>query len=234
MKRQVVASMVGAAAALTVAAPAYAHTEISIDPARAGARNAVATVDAEAESESAGVTKVQIFLPDGISGRDLTPVSLPKGWQLTTEDGSYTVAGAALPVGRDAVHKVRIRQLPRYESVTFKVLQSYSDGRTDRWIALPTAEDPEPANPAPTVKLAGGSGTAPATRPPSSPSPGSPTAGGSPAASGGVASSAAVVAEPAAPAGRGTPAVWWVAGIGALLVLGAGAAVLVRRRRPPA
>jgi hypothetical protein len=220
-------------AAVTAANPALAHTGITVEPARAGAKNAVANVNAEAESETAGVTKVQIFLPAGIAPDDITQVSLPKNWKLTKQDTSYTVEGPALAVGRNAEHKIKIRQLPMYESISFRVLQTYSDGRIDRWIALPSDDDPEPANPAPTVKLAGGSGVAPTATPAASPSP-SPSVAASTAAPAEQASNpaptTAAVAEPAADASDSSP-LWWIAALVAAAAIAGGVLFAVRRRR---
>lgn len=226
------AALAGVAASLIAANPASAHTGISIEPARAGAKNAVASVNAEAESETAGVTKVQIFLPVGIAPDDITQVSLPKRWTLTKQDSGYTVEGPAMPVGRNAEHKIRIRQLPTYASISFKVLQTYSDGRIDRWIALPD-EGADLKNPAPTVKLAGGSGVAPTVTPAPSPTSSTSPSGevaASPATS---PSNAGPVAAPERAADESSTgsSVWWIIG-GVVLVLLAAGAFLVVRRRP--
>nr|WP_221383106.1 DUF1775 domain-containing protein [Actinoplanes polyasparticus] len=225
------AALLGTAAALSLAGPAAAHTGITIEPAKAGAKNAIADVNAEAESQSAGVTKVQIFLPAGIVPADITAVSLPKQWKLTKQDTSYTVAGPALAVGTNAEHKVRIRQLPMYAEISFRVLQSYSDGKTDRWIALPSKDDPEPANPAPTVKLAGGTGVAPTATPSPSPSP-SANPSSSPSASSPSAPGTVDAAPPAtnSSASSGSNAGWWIGGGILLVVLIAGALLLARSR----
>lgn len=223
------ASLVGLAMVVSAAGPASAHTGVTISPARAGAKNAVATVNAEAESDSAGVTKVQIYLPAGITPDDVTQVSLPKQWKLTKQDVSYTVQGPALAVGRNAEHKIRIRQLPKYAQISFKVLQTYSDGRTDRWIGLPTKEDPEPEDPAPTVKLAGGSGTAPAattTTAPASPSAASTAASSAPP----VSAAAAPPIEPAGDTQDAGSTWWWIAGV-LIVALIAGGVITARRRR---
>lgn len=229
-----VVPVLGGVLAVSPAGPASAHTAISISPARAGAKNAVATVNAEAESDSAGVTRLQVFLPDGIAPADITQVEVPRGWKLTKQDVSYTVEGPALAVGTNAEHQVRIRQLPMYAQISFKVLQTYSDGRIDRWISLPTKDDPEPQEPAPTVTLAGGSGTAPVatgtTAPPSAPAVPSTAASAEPPAS-------AVAAPQVVPAGdteEGTPAWWWFAGLLLIAALAVGAVFSVRRSRGPA
>jgi hypothetical protein len=226
----VTAALLGAAAALTPASPALAHTAITIEPARAGAKNAVADVNAEAESDTAGVTKVQIFLPVGITPDDITPMSVPKGWQVTKQETGYSVAGPALAVGANAEHKIRIKQLPTYEAISFKVLQTYSDGRVDRWIGLPSDDDPEPQNPAPTVKLAGGSGTAPTATPTTAATPAASVGATSPAATP-TASSAPAAAPVPPPAPSSGSSLWWIAGLAALAVIIAGVLLALRRRR---
>ncbi|ROP30864.1 uncharacterized protein DUF1775 [Couchioplanes caeruleus] len=230
------AALIGSVLVLPAASPALAHTGISIDPARAGAKNAVATVNAEAESDTAGVTKLQIFLPVGITPDDVTQVSLPKKWALTKQQDSYTVEGPALAVGTNAEHKIRIRQLPTYASVTFRVLQTYSDGRTDRWIGLPNADGAESENPAPTVKLAGGSGAAPTATPPPVASASPPAAATTPSSPVAPPSSAAAAAatEPAADESSGMSPAWWIAAAAMVAALVGAAAILARRRRSSA
>jgi hypothetical protein len=45
-------------------------------------------------------------------------------------------------------------------SITFKVVQTYSDGEVVRWIELTGADGREPDNPAPIVKLSSGAASA--------------------------------------------------------------------------
>ncbi|MEV7990191.1 DUF1775 domain-containing protein [Micromonospora sp. NPDC085948] len=223
-----VTMLVGAASAVVIGTPARAHTGVKVSPARAGANNAVVTVNAEAESDSAGVTSVQVFLPEGITAQDVTLLKGPKGWKLSSKAAdSYTVGGTAVPVGEDAEHQVRVRQLPNAPQVSFKILQTYSDGRVDRWIEVPSAANPEPANPAPTVKLAAAAPAANAA------APTTPSAAPSSAATDAPATDAAVTAFPSAsdePA-SGNGGLW--IGVGAVLaVLAAvGGALYLRQRR---
>jgi uncharacterized protein YcnI len=215
-----VASLAGLAATVLVATPVSAHTDVEIEPARAGATNAVVTITAQAENDSAGIASVQVFLPEGIAPADVTLVSAPSGWRTATDADSYTVSGRALSVGTNARHRVRIRQLPTDPVIYFKVLVTYSDDRVDRWIELPSAANPTPDNPAPGVRLAGG-----VSRTPTPP-----------------ATSAAPTTEAPAPstATPPTPAASPDAGgnglligliLAALAVAGVTAFVLLRRRR---
>lgn len=90
----------------------------------------------------------------------------PFGWRLSHNPDGFTVAGPALRVGQDAVFAVTVAQLPSDATeLPFKTLETYGDGRVDRWIEIPEAGKPAPANPAPVLKLK------PATPVPTSASP---------------------------------------------------------------
>jgi len=209
----------GLVAALAVAGVAYAHTEVEIEPAVAGSTNAVMTVNAAAESNSAGVASVRVVLPAGIPPSSVTLRSGPSGWTLTPTEDGYSVGGPALPVGENAVHAVTIARLPDETRLVIKTLVNYTDGSVDRWIEEPTTANPQPENPAPVVTLAPNPNpqptttTAPAT---SAPATTAPTSAPSPAA-----------AEQ--PTGDDRGWLWWA--VAAVVVVAAiTTAVLVRRR----
>jgi uncharacterized protein YcnI len=214
--RWAAAALVGIAASVLVAGPAFAHTEIEISPARAGAANAVMSVNAEAESRSAGITSLRVFPPSGIAPTDITAVKVPTGWKLSTQPDSFTVAGPKLPVGTNAEFQVRIGQLPNAQSLTFKVLQTYSDGRVDRWIG-----DPASDNPAPVVKLA------------AAPPAATTTAAAAPSTTAPAQPSSSPAGVPAAqPASHDSDNTWiWVALALLILVAAAGSWVWIARRR---
>ncbi|WP_165034858.1 DUF1775 domain-containing protein [Candidatus Protofrankia californiensis] len=208
------------AALVIVAGPAAAHTEVSAQPAQAGASDAVLTFTAEAESTTAGITSLQVLLPAGITPSSVSYVSGPPGWALTPTADGYTVAGPALPTGSDAEYQVKIAKLPGETTLVLKTLQSYSDGRVDRWIDVPTPGGAEPDHPAPVLTLA------PA---PTSP----PTAAQQPAATT-PAVTPTTAPPPASPAADrdddGTPvAVWIVVAVAAVAIAGTLAWVLRRR-----
>lgn len=144
---------VAAAGILLPALPAAAHTEVSAAPARAGAVNAIVTFSTEAESPSAGLKSIRVVLPTSIPAAAVTFVSGPPQWKLTVAADGYTVSGPALPVGADAIHRIRVSRLPDATSLTFKAVDTYTDGSVQRWIAPPTAT-PEPDNPAAYLALA--------------------------------------------------------------------------------
>jgi uncharacterized protein YcnI len=124
------------AVAVATAGPAAAHVEVEARGARALDRNVDLTFFAESESASAGITKLEVILPEGIVPADVTYKEGPDGWKFTPTGRGYTVSGSGLAAGEDIEHVVTVRQLPDTTSLAFKTLQSYSDGKTDRWIEL--------------------------------------------------------------------------------------------------
>lgn len=128
------------AAAFTVAVglagPAAAHTEVEAEGARALDRNVALTFTAESESGTAGISKLEVILPEGITPGDVTYEDGPDGWKLAPTNRGYTVSGPRLGVGEDAEYVVSVRQLPDVRTLVFKTLQTYGDGRVDRWIEL--------------------------------------------------------------------------------------------------
>ena len=212
-------------AVVLAAGPALAHVEAEAIPARALATDALLSLTAEAESGTAGISGLRIQLPAGLVPADLRLASGPAGWRLTGTAGVVTVSGPALPVGRSLRLGIRVRQLPDDRQLVLKTIQSYTDGKQDAWIELPTASVPEPEQPAPIVRLqAAAPGAtavpraAPATAVPSTTPASAPT----PRTSG-----AAPVADPAE---DGSVAVWMFGGVLAGIAV-LGVIVLAARRR---
>jgi len=212
-------------AVVLAAGPALAHVEVEATPARALATDALLSLTAEAESGTAGISGLRIQLPPGLVPADLRLASGPAGWRLTGTGGVVTVTGPALPIGRSLRLGIRVRQLPDDRQLVLKTIQSYTDGKQDAWIELPTASVPEPEQPAPIVRLqAAAPGAtavpraAPATAVPSTTPASAPT----PRTSG-----AAPVADPAE---DGSVAVWMFGGVLAGIAV-LGVIVLAARRR---
>ncbi|MEV4874619.1 DUF1775 domain-containing protein [Streptomyces cyaneofuscatus] len=124
------------AATLVLATPASAHVEVASEGARALAENVTLNFDAATESDAAGITKLEVFLPKGITPADVTYGKGPVGWKLAPTDKGFTVSGPPVAVGEDVTYSVVVRQLPDAKSLVFKTLQTYDDGRVDRWIEL--------------------------------------------------------------------------------------------------
>lgn len=152
-RRLAVVSTAAATALVLAAGPALAHVEVEAAPARALATDALLTLTAEAESGTAGISGLRIQLPAGLVPADMRLASGPAGWRLAGSGDVVTVSGPALPVGRSAELGIRVRQLPAERRLVLKTIQSYSDGKRDAWIELPTASVPEPDQPAPIVRL---------------------------------------------------------------------------------
>ncbi|MEW1722944.1 DUF1775 domain-containing protein [Streptomyces sp. NPDC093109] len=148
-------TVLAVAASLALAAPASAHVEVEAEggPAAALAENVTLNFNAESESGTVGITELEVVLPDGIAPSDVSYKEGPKGWKYTATERGYTVAGPAVTPGEDAVYAVTVRRLPDAESLPFKTLQTYSDGRVDRWIELEKPATGENGNSAPVLAL---------------------------------------------------------------------------------
>ncbi|MFE3142026.1 DUF1775 domain-containing protein [Streptomyces scopuliridis] len=155
------------AASVALAAPASAHVEVEAKDASALAENVTVDFNAETESDKAGITKLEVILPEGIAPADVTFKEGPTGWKFEATDRGYTVGGSEVAIGKDAAYAVTVRQLPDAKSLAFKTLQTYSDGRIDRWIELEEPSAGEHGSPAPVLEL---KPAAPGAKP-ASPSP---------------------------------------------------------------
>ena len=213
VRRAAVVLAAGAVALVSAAGPALAHVEADAAPARALATDALLAVTAEAESDDAGITGVRIQLPSGLVPADLTLASGPAGWKLTGSAAVVDVKGPALPVGRSLRLGLRVRQLPAGSQLVLKTIQSYSDGRRDDWIEVPSASVPDPDQPAPVVRLqAAAPGATPLPRA-TTPAPAAPTATAAAPTTAAPTSSAPAVAEAAAGDDTGSGAAWLLGGV---------------------
>ncbi|MFI1358795.1 DUF1775 domain-containing protein [Streptomyces sp. NPDC020898] len=225
------AAAAAATLVLLTAGPAAAHVEVESEKAQALAENVELSFHAEAESDTAGIAEVRVILPEGIAPGDVTYGEGPAGWKFATDAEGYTVKGAALKTGTSAEYSIVVRQLPDAKELAFKSLQTYSDGRIDRWIEL----DESGEQPAPVLKLKAAAPGAKAV----SPSP-SETASESPSPSATPTPTSEATEAPASPAAEATSkdddgmsAGAWI-GIGAAVIVVAGGAVYLVRRRAAA
>ncbi|MFI1396945.1 DUF1775 domain-containing protein [Streptomyces sp. NPDC020681] len=140
------------ATVLAVAGPAAAHAHVTASDARALAKNVTLTFSSEAESETAGIAKLQVVLPEGIAPDAVSLKEAPAGWKFTPTQDGYTVAGKALATGKDVEYSVTVKQLPDAKSLVFKTIDTYGDGKVSRWIEVPDGGT-EPENPAPVLAL---------------------------------------------------------------------------------
>ncbi|MFJ2647453.1 DUF1775 domain-containing protein [Streptomyces sp. NPDC087420] len=159
-RRSYAATVVAAvtlAASIALTSPASAHVQVEAEGARALDKNVSLRFTAATESDTAGISALEVILPDGIAPADITYAGGPEGWKLTPTAGGYTVSGPEMAVGQPAAYAVTVRQLPYLKSLAFKTLQTYGDGRVDRWVepAKPSgAHDAKHGKPAPVLVLA--------------------------------------------------------------------------------
>ncbi len=167
------AAGVAAVTVLALGAPAFAHVTTDPDSAPQGGEITLG-FRVPNEETNANVTQVEIDLPTDtpLLGVDVEP--LP-GWTakvtqtnlnppVQTDDGPVTqavsqiiwtaAAGAGTAPGQFQEFYVLVQQLPdKANQVTFKALQTYSDGTIVRWIDPVVAGQPAPDHPTPMLTL---------------------------------------------------------------------------------
>lgn len=222
-----VAALAGAAV-LGLAGPAFAHVEVSADKTTAGAQNVTLTFTGEAENDKAGIKSERVVLPTGIDPASVTLVKAPGDWKFATGADGFTIGGAALKIGQDAVWKVKIAKLPAGQTrLSFKTLETYGDGSVVRWIEIQEAGQDEPDNPAPLLTLKPGPSTAPATTSAAPTSAAPTTESAAPVTT---VSPTPVAETPADDSGTST---WWIWVIVVVVVAAIAGFLLIRRRGGP-
>ncbi|SCE50719.1 Uncharacterized protein YcnI [Streptomyces sp. DvalAA-14] len=242
-----VAALAGSAV-LLAAVPAFAHVTVTPDTAQKGAYSTV-SFKVPDEEDHANTTKVEVNLPTDhpIASVSIQPVP---GWtaQVTTtklatpmktDDGTVdqavskiTWSGGKIAPGQFQQFPVSLGPLPAdADSLSFKALQTYDNGDIVRWIEIPQAGQPEPQNPAPTLKLTAAD---PADGAPGTAGSGAATAG-TPAAAPAADPSGSQAASSAASTSTsdGTARALGIVGI-VVGVIGVGFGVFAGRRREPA
>jgi uncharacterized protein YcnI len=163
MSRRSLAAAATAAALLTAPAVAQAHVTLFPKEAPAGAYT-VFDVRVPNERDDASTTKVEMQMPPGVAAASYQAVP---GWSvkvakaklakpIQTDDGpitegvstiTWTADGraAAIAPGAFAAFPVQL-QVPGQagDVLTFKALQTYSNGEVVRWIGSPSADEPAP------------------------------------------------------------------------------------------
>ncbi len=188
--RRVVALGATAAALVAVTAlPASAHVTVTPSSLPKGATGEL-TFKVPNEESNATTTEVQLQIPTDHPIAQVLPRDIP-GWKATvktttlatplkTDDGTFTTAvseidwtGGNIPVGQYQDFQVSVDPLPTdTNQLTFKAVQTYSDGTVVRWIDLTQPGQPNPEHPAPVLTLTAaesdsgsGSGSTPAANP---------------------------------------------------------------------
>ncbi|MEY9950217.1 uncharacterized protein YcnI [Kitasatospora sp. GAS1066B] len=165
-----VAALAGAAV-LLVAGPASAHVTVQPPSVAKGATDQTFAFRVPNEEDSANTVKVEVDFPTDhpIPSALVAPVP---GWTdqiqttklatpIHTDDGDITDVvsqivwtGGQITPNHYQDFTVDFGALPDgTDQVVFKALQTYSDGNIVRWIDLQKPGQPEPAHPAPVLKL---------------------------------------------------------------------------------
>ncbi|MFD5518081.1 YcnI family protein [Streptomyces sp. NPDC127066] len=182
LRRTGTVAALAAAGVLTAAGAAFAHVTVHPESYAKGATDGLLSFRVPNEEDTASTTKVQIFLPTDhpVLGVLVTPQA---GWTarattvklkkpVKTDDGTITDAvseitwtGGRIRHGEFQDFQVAFGQLPDdVDQLTFKTLQTYSDGKVVRWIEQPQKGEEEPESPAPALMLtAEGAGEEPAS-----------------------------------------------------------------------
>jgi uncharacterized protein YcnI len=161
-----------AAGLVIAAASASAHVTVHSDQAVAGATDAEITFRVPNEEANAQTTKIQVIFPtdhpligvliENHPGwtADVQTVKLPT--PVTTDDGPVSDAvsrvtwtGGAITGDNYDDFEISAGQLPKDATdLTFKAIQTYSNGDVVSWIDTAPPGAPEPDHPAPILHLA--------------------------------------------------------------------------------
>ncbi|MEV7381978.1 YcnI family copper-binding membrane protein [Streptomyces lydicus] len=171
LRRTTLVTTLAAAGLLTTAGSAFAHVTIHPGSYPKGATDGTLTFRVPNEENNADTTKIQVFLPTDhpIPSVLVTP---EPGWTaqvktaklknpIKTDDGTINEAVSQITWTKGKIQpgqyqdfNIAFGQLPaNADQLTFKTLQTYSDGKVVRWIEEPKAGQAEPENPAPVLRL---------------------------------------------------------------------------------
>jgi uncharacterized protein YcnI len=161
MKRHL-SGAVAVTAALAAPSAAAAHVSVHPNAVPAGA-NATLSIRVPNETDNATTTKIQVKFPSGFIGVATEP---PPGWTakvltsklakpVQTDDGPVDTqvsevdwtarAGAGIKPGEFAQFPISVALPGKAGDVlTFKTVQTYSNGQVARWIGAPDADQPAP------------------------------------------------------------------------------------------
>jgi uncharacterized protein YcnI len=169
LKRSALVTAASLGILLVSAAPAWAH--VTIDPSSAPkGSDAVLAFTVPNETEDANTTQVLVVFPSDHPIADASVEAVP-GWTanveharaskpIQTDEGAVneyvseiTWTGGSIPPGQFQEFKVAVGLPDDASALTFKALQTYSNGTIVRWIETPAPGGEEPEHPAPVLKL---------------------------------------------------------------------------------
>ncbi|MER7579756.1 YcnI family protein [Kitasatospora sp. NPDC097691] len=172
-RRLAAVALAAAASVVALAGPAFAHVTVNPGAAPQGGYTAV-DFRVPNESDTASTVKLEVNLPLDHPLASVRTLPLP-GWTATIEKSkldkpikvhgndvneavskiTWTAdAGIKIAPGQFQEFRVSLGPLPTdSDSLVFKALQTYDNGDVVRWIDETKDGQPEPAKPAPVLKL---------------------------------------------------------------------------------
>ncbi|WP_051711705.1 YcnI family protein [Streptomyces sp. NRRL S-350] len=172
-RRLAAVALTAAASVVALAGPAFAHVTVNPGSAAQGGYTAV-DFRVPNESDTASTVKLEVNLPLDHPLASVRTLPLP-GWTATLEKSkldkpikvhgsdvneavskiTWTAdAGTKVAPGQFQEFRVSLGPLPTdADSMVFKALQTYDNGDVVRWIDESKDGQPEPAHPAPVLKL---------------------------------------------------------------------------------
>jgi uncharacterized protein YcnI len=179
LTRTAIVGVMAIAGLLLFAVPAFAHITVTPGSAQPGS-TAVLTFHVPNEEAKADTTQVDMQIPTGHPIAQLLVKPVP-GWTISiktttlakpvvTDDGQFNQAvsevvwsGGQIAPGQFQDFTLSADPLPQGVSqLTFKTIQTYSNGDVVRWIDVPQPGQPAPDHPAPVLTLSAGAAEAPA------------------------------------------------------------------------
>ncbi|GAA2420794.1 YcnI family protein [Streptomyces mauvecolor] len=169
--RLAVVGSVAAGSVLLLSGTAFAH--VTVQPEGSAAKGGYAVVDFKVpnERDNAKTVKLEVNFPTDHPLASVMPQPVP-GWnvevtkskldkpltvhgkQINEAVTKVTWSGGTIEAGQFQKFPLSIGSLPSdTDQLVFKALQTYDNNEVVRWIQEPQKGQPEPANPAPTLKL---------------------------------------------------------------------------------
>uniref|UniRef100_A0AAU2V6R1 YcnI family protein n=1 Tax=Streptomyces sp. NBC_00003 TaxID=2903608 RepID=A0AAU2V6R1_9ACTN len=169
--RLAVVGSVAAGSVLLLSGSAFAH--VTVQPEGAAAKGGYAVVDFKVpnERDNAKTVKLEVNFPTDHPLASVMPQPVP-GWnvevtkskldkpltvhgkQINEAVTKVTWSGGTIEAGQFQKFPLSVGSLPTdTDRLVFKALQTYDNNEVVRWIQEAQKGQPEPANPAPTLKL---------------------------------------------------------------------------------
>ncbi|MFF4181666.1 YcnI family protein [Streptomyces sp. NPDC001691] len=174
--RLAVVSSLAAGSVLLLSGTAFAH--VTVQPEGAAAKGGYAVVDFKVpnERDNAKTVKVEVNFPADHPLASVMPQPVP-GWnvevtkskldkpltvhgkQINEAVTKVTWSGGTIEPGQFQKFPLSVGSLPTdTDQLVFKALQTYDNNEVVRWIQEAPKGAPEPANPAPTLRLTAAAG----------------------------------------------------------------------------